>query len=87
VTIKLASVVPVWVLAVIGSILVALFSPQDEYFTWLQIVFAFATIATFCIQVFAPSKEGLVLRMFASLGGAVLILALATGILGLISLQ
>lgn len=62
-----------------------LFSPEDEYFTWLPIVFATATLLTFCIQVFVRSKEDLVLKMMASLGGSVLILGVATGILGLTS--
>ena len=84
-TVKLSSIVPVWLIAILGSVLVALLSPQDEYFTWLPIVFTVATLATFVIQLFVATKDGLVLRMMASIGGAVVVLALATGILGLVA--
>ena len=84
-TFKVANVIPVWIFAIIGSVLVGILSSEDEYFTWLQIVLAVATLATFCIQVFARSKEGLVLSMMAGVGGSVLITAAATGVLALIS--
>jgi hypothetical protein len=85
VTYKQASIVPVWLLAVVGSVLVGIFSPEDDYFTWLSMVFAVVTISAFCIQLFVPSKEGLVSRLMVSIGGAVIILAAATGILALLS--
>lgn len=84
-TYKQASVVPVWLLAVVGSVLIGLFSPESDYFTWLSMVFAVVTISAFCIQLFVRSKEGLVTRLMLSIGGAVIILALATGILALVS--
>jgi hypothetical protein len=65
--------------------LVGIFSPEDDYFTWLSMVFAVVTISAFCIQLFVPSKEGLVSRLMVSIGGAVIILAAATGILALLS--
>jgi hypothetical protein len=85
VTYKQASIVPVWLLAVVGSVLVGIFSPEDDYFTWLSMVFAVVTISAFGIQLFVPSKEGLVSRLMVSIGGAVIILAVATGILALLS--
>jgi hypothetical protein len=85
VTYKQASIVPVWLLAVVGSVLVGIFSPEDGYFTWLSMVFAVVTISAFGIQLFVPSKEGLVSRLMVSIGGAVIILAVATGILALLS--
>jgi hypothetical protein len=85
VTFKVANVIPVWIFAIVGSVLVGVLSPDDEYFTWLQIVLAGATLATFCIHVFASSKAGLVNSMMASVGGAAVILAIATGVLALLS--
>ena len=84
-TYKQASVVPVWLLAIVGSVLVGLFSPGSDYFTWLSMVFAVVTISAFCIQLFVREKEGLVTRLMLSIGGAVIILAVATGILALVS--
>jgi len=85
VTFKLASIVPVWLLALVGSVLVALLSPGDDYLTWLPIVMAGTTLATFCIQLFVFTKHGLVTRMMASLGGSFIIVAVATGVLALLS--
>jgi hypothetical protein len=76
---------PVWLLALVGSVLVGLLSPHDQYFTWLPIVFAAVTIITFCIQLFVRTKTGLVTRMMASLGGAVIILGIATAVLAAVS--
>lgn len=84
-TIRLASIIPVWLVSLIGSVLIGLLSPADEYFSWLSIVLAFATILTFCIQLIVRSKDGLVERMMASLGGSVLILGAATGVLAIVS--
>lgn len=83
-TIKLASIIPVWMLSLIGSVLVGALSPRAEYFAWLSIVLAGATILTFCLQVFVPIKDGLVTRMMASLGGSVIILGVATAVLTLV---
>ncbi len=82
-TFKLASILPVWLLAVAGSLLVGLLAPADRYLS-LPMVFAAAIVVTFVIQLAVPRKEGLVLRVMASVGGAVLILAVATGVLALL---
>ncbi|PRY64075.1 hypothetical protein B0I08_1147 [Glaciihabitans tibetensis] len=83
-TYKVASIAPVWIFAIAGSILVGILSPADEYFTWVSMVFAVATIAAFGIQLFVPVQEGLVMRLMASVGGTVIILALATAVLALL---
>jgi uncharacterized membrane protein len=85
VTYNVASIVPVWLFAIVGSILVGILSPAGDYFTWVSVVFAVATIAAFGIQLFVPVQEGLVTRLMASIGGAVIILALATAVLALLA--
>jgi uncharacterized membrane protein len=85
VTYNVASIAPVWLFAIAGSILVGILSPADEYFTWVSVVFAVATISAFGIQLFVPQQEGLVTRLMASIGGAVIILALATAVLALLA--
>ena len=74
-----------WILALVGSLLVGILSPADEYFTWVSVVFAVATISAFGIQLFVPVQEGLVTRLMASIGGAVIILALATAVLAILN--
>jgi hypothetical protein len=81
VTLRFSSILPVWILVVIGIILLALISPHTSYFQWLTIDLAAATLVTFAIQLALPSKEGLVTRMILSLGGSVLLIAVASVVL------
>ncbi len=78
-----ATVLPVWVVAIIGAVLVGMFAARGEYLTWLPIVLATATILTFCLQIGRGTKDGLTERMTASVGGSVVILGIATGVLAL----
>jgi hypothetical protein len=85
VTSRPASIVPIWVLVIVGVVLVGLLAPAAGYFRWLTIVLAGATILTFIVQLALPTKKGLVLRMMASVGGSVVLVAIATAILGPLS--
>jgi len=80
VTFKVASILPVWFLVLVGAILVGLIAPADDYYTWLPIVLASSLILTFAIQLAVPRKDGLVTRIMTSAVGSVLILAVATAI-------
>ncbi len=80
---ELRSILPVWFGAVVGAILVGFFA-RDAAFTWLPVVMAGAILLTFVIQLALQRKEGLVSRVAASVGGAVVVLAVATGILWLL---
>ena len=77
---QLTSILPVWILAIIGAILIGAISAPDSYFTWLPIVFAAVVISAFAIQLAIRRKDGFVTRVMASTGGALVILAVATGI-------
>jgi hypothetical protein len=81
VTSRIASIVPVWVVAIAGAVLVGTVARHTGIYPWLSIVLAVSVLLTFVIQLALPSKEGLVLRMAASIGGAVILLAIATGVL------
>jgi len=83
----LTSVVPVWSLAVIGSVLVGVLVPRAQYLDWLPFVLAADVLFTFCIQLAIVQKEGLVDRMMACLGGSVVILGIATLVLGILQLR
>lgn len=82
---QVGTVVPVWVLCVAASITIGVASPAEQYLTWLPIALAAAVLMTFCIQLSTLTKEGFVNRVMASLGGAVLVLGLATAVLGAIA--
>ena len=85
---SLRSVIPVWVVAIAGAAVVGVFAPHHSAtggpLTWLPIVLAGSVLVTMAIQLALQRKEGLVVRMMASLGGALVICALAGGILTLI---
>jgi len=80
---SLRSVVPVWVVALLGVVAVAVFAASRSL-TWIPIVLAASVLLTMAIQLALQRKEGLVTRMMASLGGALVICAVATGILALV---
>ena len=80
---SLRSVIPVWVLALLGAVAVGVFAASRSL-TWIPIVLAASVLLTIAIQLALQRKEGLVTRMMASLGGALVICAVATGILAIV---
>jgi hypothetical protein len=84
VTSSLPSIIPVWVAAIAGAVLVGTLSHPSAIYGWLSIVLVVSVLLTFIIQLALPTKEGLVMRTAASIGGAVILLAVATGILALV---
>ena len=82
---ELKTVIPVWVLVIVGAVLIGLLAPPEQYLVWLPIALAGGILTTFCLQLAIVRKEGLVMRVIASLGGSVVILGLATAILGMVA--
>lgn len=78
---QLASIVPIWVLALIAALFVGVFSPGGEYLTWLPIVLAASVILTFAVQLAIQRKEGFVFRVMASMTGVVVVLGITTAVL------
>ena len=77
--------IPVWVLVIVGAVLTGMYSPVEQYPTWLSIVLTAGIFTTFCLQLAIVRKEGLVTRVIASLGGSVVILGLTTAILTILA--
>ena len=77
------SVPPVWLAALLGAVLVAVFS-GDEFLTWIPVVAAAVLLLTFVIQLSLQRKEGLVNRIIASVGGILVILGVTTVVLVLL---
>lgn len=80
VTARALSVPPIWIAAFVGAVLVGLFA-GDKYLTWLPVVAAVCVLVTFAVQLALQSKEGLVTRIIASIGGVLAILAIASAVL------
>jgi hypothetical protein len=72
------SVIPVWVLVAVGAVLVGLYVPKPDDYGWLVLVLFGGVVVTFVTQLGLDEKVGLVNRVMASLGGSVVILAVAT---------
>lgn len=83
----LGTVIPVWVLAAVGALAVGALVPRADYVQALQTVMAATVFLTFCIQLAVARQAGFVDRLVASIGGALVILAVATGILAGIALS
>lgn len=80
-TLKLASIIPIWLLVIAASITVALVTPGLEFFTWLPIVLAAAVILTFCVQLGISRKDGFNGRLALSASGALVIVTVTAAIL------
>ena len=83
-TLKLASIIPVWILVALATVLIALATSGFEFFTWLPIVLAAAIVLTFCIQLVLRRKEGFNGRLALSSGGSLVIVAVGALVLWLV---
>ncbi|PZF55390.1 hypothetical protein DEJ23_11955 [Curtobacterium sp. MCSS17_008] len=78
---RLTSVLPVWVLAVVGAVLV-LTLPEKDDFAWLLLVFVLCVLVSFVLQLITATKDGLVERIsIASSGAFVVVLVTAVVLL------
>lgn len=75
------SVVPVWILSILAIVAVGVFVSPEMYLVFFPVVLGLALVVTFGIQLLVPVRKGFVNRVSASLGGAVVILAVATVVL------
>jgi hypothetical protein len=80
VTWQLASIVPVWLLSIAAAVVVGVLAVTDAS-TWLAIALAGSVILAFAIQLAIQKKEGFVLRIMASVTGAVVVLGVTTAVL------
>lgn len=83
---KAGTVLPVWAATVVAAVIIGVASPPSQYFTWLPVSLGAAAVVTFAVQLSTLTKDGFVDRVMASIGGATLILAVATGVLALLGL-
>lgn len=77
---QLASIVPVWLASVVAAVLVGVLATRDAS-SWLGIALALSVILAFAIQLAIKKKEGFVLRVMASVTGAVIVLGVTTAVL------
>ena len=77
------TILPVW-LTTLALVIVVGVAAGAAYITWLPLVLAAVLLLTFAIQLVLSRKEQLVTRMIISIGGALVILIVATVVLALV---
>ncbi|GAA4673206.1 hypothetical protein [Frondihabitans cladoniiphilus] len=77
---RILTIVPVWIVSVIGAIVVGLTVTGDRYLVWLPLVLGASILVTFILQLATREKDGLVDRTTMSLSGSLVILGVATAI-------
>ncbi|MDH6237875.1 hypothetical protein [Cryobacterium sp. CG_9.6] len=81
------SIAAVWVLAVIGATLTGLTAPAGETLAWVGLTMVGCTLITLFLQLATGQKEGYVVRVTASIVGAVIVLSVATLVFALLHLS
>jgi hypothetical protein len=76
----LSSVLPVWVLAVVGVVLVLTLAAQDA-FAWLLLVFVLTVLVSFALQLATQTKDGLVERISVASTGSFVVVLVGTVVL------
>lgn len=79
----LASVLPVWALAVLGAVLVSVFA-TDRPFSWLLLVFVACVLVSFALQLATQTKDGLVERISIASSGSFVVILVTTVVLLLV---
>lgn len=80
------SIATVWVVAAVFAVLIGIFSSAGQRFAWISLALAGSAIVTLVVQLGTGQVEGYVGRVTASIVGAAIVLAVATGILSLVDL-
>ena len=76
----------VWVLALLGSVVTLVISPAGSQQLWLALTFGGCVLATFAVQLAVAKADGYLVRTMTSVVGAMVVVAVASGIAALASL-
>ncbi len=74
----------VWAFAIVASVLIGVFSHREHDGAWLSLALAASVVLALCIQLATQEKRGFVHRLASSVSGALIILAIATGVIYLL---
>ncbi|NIJ05107.1 hypothetical protein [Frigoribacterium faeni] len=81
---KPATVVPVWLFAIVAGVLIVTTTTGDDHWEWLSLALGGCIVLTFVLQLAASEKDGLVSRTMLALCGSLVVLAAATGVVALL---
>ncbi|MFC4242303.1 hypothetical protein ACFOYW_02880 [Gryllotalpicola reticulitermitis] len=74
----------VWGFALVAAVLIAVFSNEHYDGAWLGLALGASVVLSLVIQIATQEKRGFVSRLASSVSGALIILAIATGVIYLI---
>jgi hypothetical protein len=74
----------VWLFALVAAVLTAVFSSPPDDGAWFGLALAASVVLALVIQLATQEKRGFVSRLASSVSGALVILAVATGVVALI---
>ena len=74
----------VWAFALASAVLIAVFGHRTTDGEWLELAFGGSVVLALVLQIATQEKRGFVFRLASSVSGALIILALATGVIALI---
>ena len=77
------TILPVWLTTIALAIIVGVVA-RETFMIWLPVALAAVMLLTFAIQLVLSRKEELVTRMIYSIGGALVILVIATVVLAVV---
>jgi hypothetical protein len=81
-----AGVAAVWALALLGSVVTLVIAPAVSQQLWLALTFGGCVLATFAVQLAVAKADGYLVRTMTSVVGAMVVVAVASGIAALASL-
>ncbi|AZZ50848.1 hypothetical protein C1I64_01445 [Rathayibacter festucae DSM 15932] len=76
----------VWVLALLGSVVTLVIASPGSQQLWLALTFGGCVLATFAVQLAVAKADGYLVRTMTSVVGAMVVVAVASGIAALTSL-
>ena len=76
----------VWVLALLGSVVTLVIAPAGSQQLWLALTFGGCVLATYAVQLAVAKADGYLVRTMTSVVGAMVVVAVASGIAALTSL-
>ena len=75
------SIVPAWILAIVGAVLIAVTALRTEWTLWVPVVCGLGVIVALALQVATRRPDGFILRASVAVCGVVVIFAAASLVL------
>lgn len=82
---SLATALPVWAAAIVALVVVVVALPREDWIAATGVVAASAVLLSFIVQVAFQRTDGVVKRLLVSTVGIVIIAALASGLMLILS--